>query len=106
MSDQQFKKAAEVIQSLPKNAPVKVSQDTQLKVYALYKQATTGDVNTSRPGMLDMTGRYKWDAWNKLKGKSSEDAKKEYVQTFFEIFEPHKDDAEYAKYLEEVQSLA
>ncbi|KAI3623852.1 ACB1 [Malassezia furfur] len=104
--EEQFKKAVELIQGMPKNSPVKVSQDVQLKVYSLYKQATVGDVNTSRPGMLDISGRYKWDAWNKLKGKSSEDAKKEYVQTFFEMFEPYKDDAEFAKYIEEVKSLA
>ena len=84
--EEQFKKAVELIQGMPKNSPVKVSQDVQLKVYSLYKQATVGDVNTSRPGMLDISGRYKWDAWNKLKGKSSEDAKKEYVQTFFEMY--------------------
>ena len=31
-----------------------LSNEELLEVYALYKQATVGDVNTSRPGMLDL----------------------------------------------------
>lgn len=42
-----------------------------------------GDVNTDRPGMFDMKGRAKWDAWSKIKGKSSEDAMNEYIQYVF-----------------------
>lgn len=88
--EDQFKRAVEVIQSLPKGAPVKVSQADQLKVYSLYKQATVGDINTQRPGIFDQVGRWKWDAWNKLKGTSADDAKKQYVETFFKVFEPFK----------------
>jgi len=51
-----------------------------LKLYGLYKQATTGDVTEKKPGFGDMVGRAKWDAWNGLKGTSSEDAKKQYVE--------------------------
>jgi diazepam-binding inhibitor (GABA receptor modulating acyl-CoA-binding protein) len=53
---------------------------TLLKIYGLYKQATTGDVTEKKPGFGDMVGRAKWDAWNALKGTSSEDAKKQYVE--------------------------
>jgi diazepam-binding inhibitor (GABA receptor modulator, acyl-CoA-binding protein) len=52
---------------------------TLLKIYALYKQATVGDVEGKRPGMLDMVGRAKWDAWDGMKGKAANDAMKEYV---------------------------
>jgi acyl-CoA-binding protein len=52
---------------------------TLLKIYALYKQATEGDVQGKRPGMLDMVGRAKFDAWAGLEGKTSETAMKEYV---------------------------
>ena len=31
-----------------------LSNEELLEVYALYKQATVGDVNTSRPGMFDL----------------------------------------------------
>ena len=43
---------------------------TLLKIYALYKQATEGDVEGKRPGFTDMVGRAKFDAWDALKGKS------------------------------------
>jgi diazepam-binding inhibitor (GABA receptor modulating acyl-CoA-binding protein) len=53
--------------------------DDLLELYALYKQATTGDVSGSRPGMLDMKGRAKFDAWTKKKGTSKDDAMTKYV---------------------------
>jgi len=52
---------------------------TLLKIYALYKQASAGDVDGKRPGFTDMIGRAKWDAWNELKGKASDAAMQEYV---------------------------
>ncbi len=52
---------------------------TLLKLYALYKQATDGDVDGKRPGFTDMVGRAKWDAWNELKGTSADDAMQRYV---------------------------
>ena len=52
---------------------------TLLKIYALYKQASAGDVEGKRPGFSDMVGRAKFDAWNEAKGKSSEAAMQEYV---------------------------
>ena len=55
------------------------SNDELLELYALYKQATEGDVSGSRPGMLDMKGRAKYDAWAKAKGTPEADAKKRYV---------------------------
>ncbi len=52
---------------------------TLLKLYGLYKQASSGDVVDKRPGFSDMVGRAKWDAWNALKGKGNETAMQEYV---------------------------
>ncbi len=52
---------------------------TLLKIYGLYKQATQGDNSEKKPGFGDMVGRAKWDAWNGLKGTSSEDAMQQYV---------------------------
>ena len=60
-----------------KSLPEKPDNMTLLKLYALYKQATSGDATGDRPG--DMVGRAKWDAWNALAGKSSDEAKQEYV---------------------------
>ncbi|KAF5359253.1 hypothetical protein D9756_003092 [Leucocoprinus leucothites] len=46
---------------------------------------TVGDVNTTRPGMLDFVGKAKWDAWNEIKEKSKEDAMAEYVARLIEL---------------------
>jgi acyl-CoA-binding protein len=52
---------------------------TLLKLYALYKQGSAGDVEGKRPGFTDMVGRAKWDAWNEAKGQSSDEAMQAYV---------------------------
>ncbi len=62
-----------------KSLPEKPDNMTLLKIYALYKQASTGDVDSKRPGFTDMVGRAKWDAWNELKGKASAAAMQEYI---------------------------
>jgi diazepam-binding inhibitor (GABA receptor modulator, acyl-CoA-binding protein) len=52
---------------------------TMLKLYALYKQGSSGDVDGKRPGFTDMVGRAKWDAWNELKGQTADEAKQAYI---------------------------
>ena len=54
--------------------------DELLELYALYKQASAGDVKGERPGMLDFKGRAKFDAWAGKKGVSAESAMKSYVE--------------------------
>ena len=77
MADLKAKFEAAVAAS--KNLPERPDNATLLKLYALYKQATAGDVEGKRPGFTDMVGRAKWDAWNTLKGKSADEAKQEYI---------------------------
>lgn len=72
---EEFKKAAADVMNL-KSRPL---NDDLLKLYALYKQATEGDVKGSRPGLFDLKGRAKFDAWSLLKGTSFEQASKDYV---------------------------
>ncbi|TPE43538.1 acyl-CoA-binding protein [Pontibacter mangrovi] len=61
------------------------SNDVLLKLYALYKQATEGDVNTERPGGFDFKNIAKWDAWKQQEGKPQEEARQEYVQFVNEL---------------------
>ncbi|KAL7749846.1 hypothetical protein RI367_004722 [Sorochytrium milnesiophthora] len=56
-----------------------LSNDQLLELYALFKQGTVGDCNTSRPGMLDLKGKAKWDAWNAKKGMSQTEAQQKYI---------------------------
>ena len=70
-----FEKAVAESKSLPE----KPDNMTLLKLYALFKQASSGDVDGKRPGFTDMVGRAKWDAWDALKGSSAEQSMQEYV---------------------------
>lgn len=55
------------------------STDELLELYALYKQASTGDATGSRPGMMDFKGRAKFDAWTTKKGTSKDGAMTAYI---------------------------
>lgn len=58
-----------------------------MKLYGLYKQATVGDNNTDKPGMFDLKGKYKWQAWKDLEGTSQEDAEQQYIAFATELIE-------------------
>ena len=73
--DNNFKSAANRATKLPKRPP----NDILLQLYALYKQGNEGDVTGDRPGFADFEGRAKFDAWDKLKGKSRDEAKQLYI---------------------------
>lgn len=55
------------------------SNDELLELYALFKQGTTGDVQGSRPGMFDLKGRAKYDAWATKRGWAADRAQQAYV---------------------------
>ena len=56
-----------------------LGNDVMLELYALYKQSTSGDASGGRPGMMDIRGRAKYDAWAKHKGKSKDAAMEAYI---------------------------
>jgi acyl-CoA-binding protein len=62
-----------------KNLKSRPSDEDMLRLYALYKQATAGDVSGERPGSFDFVNRAKYDAWARLKGTDTEKAMKSYV---------------------------
>jgi acyl-CoA-binding protein len=62
-----------------KQLPARPDNDTLLKLYALYKQATDGDVKGERPGGFELVRIAKFDAWSKLKGTTTENAMQQYV---------------------------
>lgn len=70
-----FDKAAIDVKALT----VKPSDDDLLILYGLFKVATVGKVDTARPGMFDLKGKAKWDAWKKAENKSPDEAKQEYI---------------------------
>ncbi|HKK04187.1 MAG TPA: acyl-CoA-binding protein [Gammaproteobacteria bacterium] len=53
--------------------------EDMLALYALYKQATEGDVSGGKPGFFDFVARAKYEAWEALQGTSAEDAMQRYI---------------------------
>ena len=70
-----------------KNLSERPDNMTMLKLYSLYKQGSSGDVEGKRPGFTDMVGRAKFDAWADIKGTSKEDAMQQYVDLINELKE-------------------
>ncbi|KAJ4779079.1 Acyl-CoA-binding protein [Rhynchospora pubera] len=78
---EEFSEYSESVKKLPA-AP---SDEDKLELYALYKQATVGPVTIPRPNRFNMMGRYKWDAWKAVEGKSKEEAMKDYIAKVKEL---------------------
>lgn len=70
-----FEQAAKDVQNLPDRP----DNNTLLRLYALYKQGTQGDVGGDKPKFFDFVGTAKYEAWARLRGTSQEDAMKQYV---------------------------
>jgi acyl-CoA-binding protein len=73
--EQQFEAAV----AASKNLKERPDNSTLLRLYALYKQGSVGDVEGKRPGFTDMVGRAKYDAWAAVKGLGRDEARKQYV---------------------------
>ena len=71
----QFEAAQKRVKALSKSP----SNDDLLELYALFKQATVGDVSGSRPGMMDFKGRAKFDAWATKKGTAKDQSMTKYI---------------------------
>jgi acyl-CoA-binding protein len=72
---QQFEQAARDIKTLDERP----DNDTMLRLYGLFKQGSEGDVKGDKPGFFDFVGAAKYEAWEKMRGTSQEQARKKYV---------------------------
>jgi diazepam-binding inhibitor (GABA receptor modulator, acyl-CoA-binding protein) len=72
-------------QAESKNLPERPDNMTLLRMYALYKQGSSGDATGERPGMTDFVNRAKFDAWAALNGTSQEAAMQQYIDLVEEL---------------------
>lgn len=79
--DRDFEAAVAAVSALTTDP----GNETKLRLYALYKQATVGDVSGKRPGFIDPVGRAKYDAWASVAGMPPDEAKREYVALATEL---------------------
>ncbi|KAI5894220.1 ACBP-domain-containing protein [Schizophyllum commune H4-8] len=103
--DAQFDRAVEIVQSLPKTGPIQTDYEEKLTMYSLYKQATVGNVKSPRPGIWDMLGRAKWDAWNKQKDLTPLEAKWLYVDALLKVLRKYGDKTAATNYVKELESF-
>lgn len=83
MSD--LKTAFEKAVTESKTLAERPDNQTLLRIYALFKQASEGDVSGKRPGFTDLVGRAKYDAWAALQGTGAEAAMQAYVDLIAEL---------------------
>ncbi len=69
----------EVAVTRSKNLSERPDDTTLLQLYALYKQAMEGGVEGKRPGIADLTGRAKYDAWAAIDGMAADEAMARYI---------------------------
>lgn len=88
-----FDSAVSIVRNLPKEGPIKPSDDLKLRLYAFYKQATHGPNDTLKPRFYQIVDGYKWEAWTKLGEMSKEDAMSNYIAELRQIMEsiPHEE---------------
>lgn len=105
---QKFNEAAERVKTLTKRP----TDQELLDLYALFKQGTFGDNDTSeyfnfierpfqffmiylsiigKPGMFDLKGKAKWNAWNEKKGMPQDEAKEKYIAYVEQLLETYKE---------------
>lgn len=89
---EEFTQAAEF---LAKNH-ASLMPDDLLQFYALYKQGTVGDCNTSKPGIFNIQNRAKWNAWNDVRGVPQDQARARYVENITEHFPSWKQETKSA----------
>ena len=71
----EFEQAAKDVMALAERP----DNDALLRLYALYKQGSEGDVSGPKPGFFDFVGTAKYEAWAKLKGTAQDEAMQKYV---------------------------
>ncbi|EDO27451.1 predicted protein, partial [Nematostella vectensis] len=71
-----FDEAFENANIIPQDS---VPQDTQLVLYGLYKQATSGSTNLYFQNTQDIRNAFKLNAWMQVKNLTINEAKQQYI---------------------------
>ncbi|WP_299540827.1 acyl-CoA-binding protein [uncultured Streptomyces sp.] len=104
-SEAQFQKSADTVANLDKDGPIRPTSDDQLYLYKYFKQAKVGNNDTPKPGMMNFTAKYKWEAWTSVKDVSREESHEKYVSKLVEILEKVGDEKARG-YIQEISALA
>ncbi len=75
--DKQFNEA---IEAASKMTQATLPQDVQLRLYAFYKQATSGSAQYSQSESFDLRNAFKLNAWMQISHLSIDEAKEHYIE--------------------------
>lgn len=93
--EERFNQLVTIVQSLPKDGELKLSDNDKLKFYGFYKQATVGPINIEQPSFYKFVEKAKWNAWNENKALNKDQAMQGYIDQMKEVnifFPIHKID--------------
>jgi acyl-CoA-binding protein len=68
-----------------KSLPERPDNATLLQLYALFKQASEGDLADPKPNALDFVGTAKWNARDQLRGVDAAEAMRRYIARIGEL---------------------
>lgn len=77
--ERRFDEVVAKIKALPKSGPAQPSNDLKLRLYGLFRQAEDGDAQGEKPGMFDLVGQFKRQAWERNEGMSRDEAMRKYI---------------------------
>jgi len=81
--EEKFKQSEQIVKTLNKRP----TNNELLKLYALFKQATVGDISGKRPSLINVKERAKWDAWKAIEGTEKNSAMENYCNTVEKLVE-------------------
>ncbi|CAF0945629.1 unnamed protein product [Adineta ricciae] len=85
--EERFNRAVTTIQNLPADGIIQPSNLTKLIFYGLYKQALLGSCKEARPSVFNYVGRAKWEAWDRCRTMTKEQAMLAYIDEIRKIME-------------------
>lgn len=80
--DTRFQEAVEIAETIPQAS---LPQDMQLRLYAYYKQATSGTITTNRMSNFDLRNAFKTNAWMQISHLSVEESKELYIENILSV---------------------
>ena len=75
--DTRFDEAVNIAATMSQDS---LPQDVQLRLYAYYKQATFGTLNSNQNSNFDLRNAFKTNAWMQISHLSMEEAKELYIK--------------------------
>ena len=86
--DFRFEKAVQIANTMTQES---LPQDVQLRLYAYYKQATLGTIDTRVSPVYDLRNAFKTNAWMQISHLSVDEAKELYISSILSLYEKQKD---------------